>query len=117
MAERIRQRVAQIRLPRRVGREGRACTTAWPAIPSDGRTLDFLIKICDQRLYDCRRVRKLGPAHGRRHPRFAVQGLTLRLARGAWRRQRELEVQDIGYGGLAFLNNSRRASRAAWRAS
>jgi hypothetical protein len=65
----------------------------------------------DLRLYHCRQQYTKKPAGhpGRRHPRFAVQGLTLKL-NGAGR-QRTLEVQDIGFGGLAFLNNAGKQPR------
>src|SRR5258707_4571106 len=72
--------------------------------PSDGRTSDSLIRTCDQRLYDCRRYNS--DPRTRRHPRFAVQGLGLRLARGGVARQREFEVKDIGYGGPALILSS-----------
>jgi hypothetical protein len=38
-----------------------------------------------------------------------VSGLGLRLAKGGLARQREFEVKDIGYGGLAFIYPSHRA--------
>ena len=55
----------------------------------------------DQRLYECRRHNS--DPRARRHPRFAVQGLGLRLVGGRAARHREYEVKDIGYGGLAFI--------------
>lgn len=100
VAERIRQRVGQIRLPKRVGlKVGLHYGVA--SYPTDGRTLDFLIKMGDRRLYDCRRYNS--NPQKRRHPRFAVEGMTLRLTRGANGRHRAVELRDIGYGGLAFL--------------
>ena len=106
VAERIRQRVAKIQLPRRIGLT-MGLHYGVATFPSDGRTSDFLIRTCDQRLYDCRRYNS--DPRSRRHPRFAVQGLGLRLARGGVARQREFEVKDIGYGGLAFIYPSSRA--------
>jgi diguanylate cyclase (GGDEF)-like protein len=106
VAERIRQRVAKIQLPRRIGLT-MGLHYGVATFPSDGRTSDFLIRTCDQRLYDCRRYNS--DPRTRRHPRFAVQGLGLRLARGGVTRQREFEVKDIGYGGLAFIYPSHRA--------
>jgi diguanylate cyclase (GGDEF)-like protein len=112
IAERIRHRVSQIRLPRRADvKVGLHYGVA--SYPTDGRTLDFLIKMGDVRLYDCRQqyVKKPAGHPGRRHPRFAVQGLTLKLNGGRPARQRALEVRDIGYGGLAFVNAGGRQPR------
>lgn len=100
VAERIRNRVAKIQLPRRMGLQ-MGVHYGVATFPSDGRTVDFLVRTCDQRLYDCRRYNS--DPRTRRHPRFVVQGLGLRLDRGAVARQREFEVKDIGYGGLAFI--------------
>ena len=61
VAERIRQRVAKIQLPRRIGLH-MGLHYGVATFPSDGRTSDFLIKTCDQRLYDCRAL-QLRPAH------------------------------------------------------
>jgi diguanylate cyclase (GGDEF)-like protein len=106
VAERIRQRVAKIQLPRRIGLQ-MGLHYGVATFPSDGKTLDFLVRTVDQRLYDCRRYNS--DPRTRRHPRFAVQGLGLRLARGGVARQREFEVKDIGYGGLAFIYPGQRA--------
>jgi diguanylate cyclase (GGDEF)-like protein len=106
VAERIRQRVAKIQIPRQIGLQ-MGLHYGVATFPSDGRTADFLIKTCDQRLYDCRRYNS--DPRTRRHPRFAVQGLGLRLAKGGVARQRDFEVKDIGFGGLAFIYPSERA--------
>jgi diguanylate cyclase (GGDEF)-like protein len=100
VAERIRQRVTKIQLPRRIGvRMGLHYGVA--SFPSDGRTVDFLVKMVDQRLYDCRRYN--ADPRTRRHPRFNVPGLKLRLTRGGRLKDHEYEVKDIGHGGLAFI--------------
>jgi diguanylate cyclase (GGDEF)-like protein len=112
IAERIRHRVAQIRLPRRADvKVGLHYGVA--SYPTDGRTLDFLIKMGDLRLYTCRQqsVKKPAGQPGRRHPRFAVRGLTLKLDGVRSRRRGALEVRDIGFGGLAFLNITDRQPR------
>jgi diguanylate cyclase (GGDEF)-like protein len=106
VAERIRQRVAKIQLPRRIGLQ-MGLHYGVATFPSDGRTTDFLVRTCDQRLYDCRRYNS--DPRTRRHPRFAVHGLGLRLERAGMARQREFEVKDIGYGGLAFIYPGHRA--------
>ena len=106
VAERVRQRVAKIQLPRRMGLQ-MGLHYGVATFPADGRTSDFLIRTVDQRLYDCRRYNS--DPRTRRHPRFAVSGLGLRLDKGGATRQREFEVKDIGYGGLAFIYPGARA--------
>jgi diguanylate cyclase (GGDEF)-like protein len=100
VAERIRQRVGKIQLPRRAGLQ-MGLHYGVASFPSDGRTVDFLVKMVDQRLYDCRRYNE--DPRARRHPRFNVPGLKLRLTRGGRLRNHEYEVRDIGHGGLAFI--------------
>jgi len=103
VAERIRQRVSLIRLPLRVGLSV-DLNYGIATYPADGRTLSFIMKMSDVRLY----ASKMETSHAaqtehspRRYPRFAVPGLTLDV--GGRRRQRvSAEVQDIGYGGLSF---------------
>ena len=105
IAERIRQRIAHIRLPRRADvKVGLHYGVA--SYPTDGRTLDFLIKMGDLRLYDCRQQHATTPRGrpGRRHPRFTVKGLTLKVNGRRGTRHRALEIRDIGYGGLAFVH-------------
>jgi diguanylate cyclase (GGDEF)-like protein len=108
VAERIRQRVAKIQLPRRIGLE-MGLHYGVGTFPSDGRTTDFLIRTVDQRLYECRRYNS--DPRARRHPRFAVQGLGLRLTDGRATRHHEYEVKDIGFGGLAFIYPGTRPPR------
>ena len=100
VAERIRQRVSGIRLPKRVGLK-MGLHYGIASYPTDGRTLDFLIKMGDRRLYDCRSHNS--DPRTRRHPRFTVQGLSVRLTRGGNTRSKSVEVKDIGFGGLAVL--------------
>lgn len=105
VAERIRHRVSAIRLPLRVGlRVGLNYGVA--TFPTDGRLLNFLLKMSDIRLYASKRQsgRPYGPA--RRYPRFSVPGLSLRVGPPRARRPLHAEVQDISYGGIAFLTGS-----------
>jgi diguanylate cyclase (GGDEF)-like protein len=99
VAERIRQRVSHIRLPLRVGLRV-DLNYGVATYPADGRTINFILKMSDVRLYASKP--KSDQATGvRRWPRFAVQGLTLDLA-GGRAGHHSTEVKDIGYGGLAF---------------
>lgn len=100
VAERIRQRVAKIRLPARVGGTV-AMDYGIATFPLDGRTRSFLTKMSDVRLYGARIARRDFPV-ARRYPRFLVPGLSLKL--GSRRRTRATsDVKEIGYGGLSFI--------------
>jgi diguanylate cyclase (GGDEF)-like protein len=104
VAERIRQRLANAKLPVRVGLNYGIAT-----FPSDGRTGDFLLKICDNRLYACKKQRDTAYEHVRRYPRFAVPGLRLRLPNGRRTKAEAIEIREIGYGGLALAYAGKQA--------
>jgi diguanylate cyclase (GGDEF)-like protein len=107
VAERIRRRVATIRLPRQVGlRVGLSYGVA--SFPTDGRLLDFLLKMSDIRLYRSKQQATANYDHTRRFPRFDVPGLSLKLPGSGSRRGETAEVRDISYGGLAFLSSDGR---------
>jgi diguanylate cyclase (GGDEF)-like protein len=100
VAERIRARVAGIRLPLRIGlRPGLRYGVA--TYPTDARTPEFLIKVSDVRLYDSKRGESHDGPGKRRFPRFSVKEISLRLA-GVRSRPSVTEVKDIGFGGLSF---------------
>jgi diguanylate cyclase (GGDEF)-like protein len=99
VAERIRQRVTLIRLPLRAGLRV-DLNYGVATYPADGRTINFILKMSDVRLY-ASKPKSDQPTGVRRWPRFAVQGLTLDLAGGRPGRL-STEVRDIGYGGLSF---------------
>ncbi|MGA7989870.1 MAG: GGDEF domain-containing protein [Thermoanaerobaculia bacterium] len=105
VAERIRQRVSGIRLPLRVGlRVGLNYGVA--TFPTDGRILDFLLKMSDIRLYASKRQNGKPFDHVRRYPRFAVPGLTLKVGSPDAKKPLDADVQDISYGGLAFVTGA-----------
>ncbi len=107
VAERIRRRVATIRLPRQVGlRVGLSYGVA--SFPTDGRLLEFLLKMSDIRLYRSKQQATANYDHTRRFPRFDVPGLSLKLPGSGSRRGETAEVRDISYGGLAFLSSDGR---------
>ena len=109
VAERIRRRVATIRLPRQVGlRVGLSYGVA--SFPTDGRLLDFLLKMSDIRLYRSKKQTTGDFPNPRRFPRFDVPGLTLKLPGSRSRRSETAEVKDIGYGGLSFVSTDKRPS-------
>ncbi len=78
VAERIRHRVAAIRLPLRVGLKV-GLNYGVATFPTDGRLLDFLLKMSDIRLYASKRQNGRPFERTRRYPRFAVPGLTLKV--------------------------------------
>ncbi len=103
VAERIRRRVSAIRLPPQAGlRVGLSYGIA--SFPSDGRLLDFLLKMSDIRLYRSKQQQAGSFSRPRRYPRFDIPGLTLKLPGTRSRRAETVEIRDIGYGGLAFLS-------------
>ena len=107
VAERIRRRVSTIRLPRQVGlRVGLSYGVS--SFPTDGRLLDFLLKMSDIRLYRSKQQQSGTFGQPRRFPRFDVPGLTLRLPGSRSHRSETAEVRDISYGGLAYLSGDGR---------
>jgi diguanylate cyclase (GGDEF)-like protein len=107
VAERIRRRVSTIRLPRQVGlRVGLSYGVA--SFPTDGRLLDFLLKMSDIRLYRSKQQAAAEFPHARRFPRFDVPGLTLKIPGSRSRHGETADVRDIGYGGLAFVSSDGR---------
>lgn len=105
VAERIRHRVAGIRLPLRVGLKV-GLNYGVATFPTDGRILDFLLKMSDIRLYASKRQNGRPFERVRRYPRFAVPGLTLRVGPPKAKKPLHAEVQDISYGGIAFLTGA-----------
>lgn len=102
VAERIRHRVAGIRLPLRVGLKV-GLNYGVATFPTDGRILDFLLKMSDIRLYASKRQNGKPFERARRYPRFAIPGLTLNVGSPRARKPLQAEVQDISFGGISFL--------------
>ena len=104
VAERIRHRVSGIRLPLRVGLKV-GLNYGVATFPTDGRLLDFLLKMSDIRLYGSKRQNGRAFSHARRYPRFSVPGLSLRVGPRRAAKPLKAEVHDISYGGLAFMTS------------
>lgn len=106
VAERIRHKVAGIRLPLRVGLK-MGMNYGVATFPTDGRMLDFLLKMSDIRLYASKRQNAKPFERTRRFPRFSVPGLTVRMggSGGNARKSTTSEVHDISYGGISFVTN------------
>jgi hypothetical protein len=76
------------------------------SFPTDGRLLDFLLKMSDIRLYRSKQ-QNAGPyPKTRRYPRFDVPGLQLKLPAARARRLEAAEIRDISYGGLAYVTGN-----------
>ena len=107
VAERIRRKVSVSALP---GRAGFTLGMHYgiATYPVDGRTADFLLKVADLRLYQCREQSSFH-SDRRRHPRFFPSSMNLHLYPakngGSW----TAAILDVGYGGVAF--RGRAASR------
>lgn len=110
VAERIRKRVERIHLPPRVGlRVG--LNYGVSSYPTDGRVLDFLLKMSDVRLYSSKQQTSHSNGNARRFPRFTVPGLRLKVATKHALKSGSAEVRDIGYGGISFVCSDFKPSR------
>jgi diguanylate cyclase (GGDEF)-like protein len=78
--------------------------------PADGKTVDFLLKVADLRLYQCREQTGFSGEERRHYPRFIVNDTNVRLGRsGGQRRAWSAPLLDVSFGGLAF--RARRSDR------
>jgi diguanylate cyclase (GGDEF)-like protein len=114
VAERIRRGVAASALP---GRRGFTLGMHYglATYPTDGRTADFLLKIADLRLYQCREQSSF-TRDRRRHPRFVPSDMNLHVYPnrdgGPW----IASVLDVGYGGVAFKGKTHSKLSPRWNA-
>jgi diguanylate cyclase (GGDEF)-like protein len=115
VAERVREKIAAMALP---ARGGLALDLHYgvASYPHDGRSTDFLLKIADLRLYQCRSQSTFTATAPRLHPRFAPEEMSVRVEEkgrgGAW----IAPVVDLSYGGLAFRAKRREKWPARWKA-
>ena len=114
VAERIRRKVATSALP---GRPGFTLGMHYgiATYPSDGRTADFLLKVADLRLYQCREQSSFHRDR-RRHPRFLPSDMTLLVYPGRNGATLTAAVLDVGYGGVAFQGKKASKLPARWNA-
>jgi diguanylate cyclase (GGDEF)-like protein len=100
VAERIRRRVSALSLPYRsdlkIGVHYGIAT-----YPTDGKTVDFLLKVADLRLYQCREQANFPGAERRSYPRFSPAETSVRLMRQG-REPWTAPVVDVSYGGVAL---------------
>jgi diguanylate cyclase (GGDEF)-like protein len=113
--ERVRSRIGMLPLASRGG-PTLDLHYGVASYPHDGRSPDFLLKIADLRLYQCRSQSTFaGPAH-RLHPRFTPEDMSLRMDWDGTSRSVTAPVMDISYSGIAFRVRRRERWPKRWKA-
>lgn len=101
VAERIRAKIAESALPAGSGvHVGLHYGVA--SFPADGKTVDFLLKVADLRLYQCREQASFEGTERRHHPRFEVSDTNLRMGPDRQARPWTAPLVNVSYGGFAF---------------
>ena len=101
VAERIRAKIAESALPPGSGvHVGLHYGVA--SFPADGKTVDFLLKVADLRLYQCREQASFEGKERRHHPRFEVSDTSLRMEPDKQFRPLTAPLVNVSYGGFAF---------------
>ena len=115
VAERVRERIAAMALP---ARGGLALDLHYgtASYPHDGKSTDFLLKVADLRLYQCRSQSAFASTAHRLYPRFAPEEMCVRVeekGRGeAWL----APIVDLSYRGLSVRTRRRDSWPARWKA-
>ncbi len=108
VAERIRRKIAESALPAGSGIDvGLHYGVA--SYPADGKTVDFLLKVADLRLYQCREQARFEGTERRHHPRFTLADTNVRMGKNGRARPWTAPLVNVSYGGLAF--RTRRTER------
>ena len=115
VAERIREKIAATALP---SRGGLALDLHYgvASYPHDGKSTDFLLKIADLRLYQCRTQSSFGAAAHRMHPRFTPEDMSVRVEEKGSGESWIAPVVDLSYGGLSLRAKRRDKWPARWKA-
>jgi diguanylate cyclase (GGDEF)-like protein len=101
VAERIRAKIAESALPPGSGvHVGLHYGVA--SFPADGKTVVFLLKVADLRLYQCREQASFEGPERRNHPRFDVSDTSLRMGSEGHSRPWTAPLVNVSYGGFAF---------------
>ena len=115
VGERVREKISAMSLTAR-GRLALDFHYGVASYPHDGKSTDFLLKIADLRLYQCRTQSIFAAAAHRMYPRFAPEAMSVRVeekGRGeAWL----APVVDLSFGGLAFRAKRRDKWPPGWKA-
>jgi len=119
--ERVRELVGAMPLGGRLGAAALDLHYGVASYPNDGKSTDFLLKVADLRLYQCR-SQSAYPGQGserRLHPRFAPEEMSLRMEwNGRQRTGRAVtaSVVDVSYRGLAFHAKKSEKWPTRWKA-
>ncbi len=114
VAERVREKIAALTLPARGGlpldlHYGVA------SYPLDGKSSDFLLKVADLRLYQCRAQSSFAASERRMYPRFAPEDMNVRIEL-AGRGSVTAPVMDVSHGGIAFRARKAEKWPPRWKA-
>lgn len=115
VAERVRRKLAATSFPRAT-EVTLGLHYGIAAYPTDGKTADFLLKIADLRLYQCRAQSRFPGPERRRHPRFSPENTNLRLQWSAAHRSFTGAVLDLSHSGLAFRSSRMLRWPPTWKA-
>jgi diguanylate cyclase (GGDEF)-like protein len=115
VAERIREKIGAMSLPS-PGAIALDLHYGVASYPHDGKSMDFLLKIADLRLYQCRSQSTFGAAAHRLHPRFAPEDMTVRVEEKGGGQSWIAPIVDLSYGGLAFRVKKRDKWPPRWKA-
>lgn len=115
VVERVRERIVALPLGARGG-PTLDLHYGVASYPHDGRSPDFLLKIADLRLYQCRSQSSFTTTEQRLHPRFFPEEMSLRMEWAGSGRPVTAPVVDISYGGIAFRAKRREHWPKRWKA-
>ena len=115
VAERVREKISALSLPAGGGlvldlHYGVA------SYPHDGKSTDFLLKVADLRLYQCRSQSAFAATAQRLHPRFAPEDMSVRVEEKGRGESWIAPIVDLSYGGLAFRARKRDKWPPRWKA-
>jgi diguanylate cyclase (GGDEF)-like protein len=115
VVERVRGRIAGLPLS---GRGGPPLDLHYgvASYPHDGKSPDFLLKIADLRLYQCRSQSTFAADPQRSYPRFAPEDMTVRMELNGHGRTLTAPVVDVSFGGIAFRARKRERWPKRWKA-
>ncbi len=113
--ERVREKIAEIPLS---GRAAAALDLHYgvASYPNDGKSTDFLLKVADLRLYQCRSQSSFETSERRLHPRFAPEEMSVRMDWRGHTRSVTAPVVDVSFGGIAFRARKAEKWPPRWKA-
>lgn len=115
VVERVRDRIGALPLSPRGG-PALDLHYGVASYPHDGKSPDFLLKIADLRLYQCRSQSNFAADAQRLHPRFAPEDMSVRMEFNGHGRALTAPVVDVSYGGIAFRARKRERWPKRWKA-